>query len=139
LTDHKYFHAKLNALPDMLKWVRVRLKDADFSSSERKKIELAIEEALVNIIYYAYNERSGSIDLDVNCQGSWMQFMIVDKGIPFNPLDNIVDIHLDSPIQERKPGGLGIYLINELMDHIEYERLGNTNVLKLIKRLPSAQ
>ena len=82
--------AKLNQLPKMLKWARDHLKKSDFSQSERKKIELAIEEALVNIIYYAYKDHIGDINLDIDCKDNWMQFMIVDKGIPFNPLEKYI-------------------------------------------------
>lgn len=96
-----------------------------------QKIDLALEEALTNIIMYAYPEdEQGEIHLNAEVQKDRIHFEISDKGIPFDPLQHQED-KLDVPLEERKIGGLGIHLIKEIMDTIEYENKEGRNVLRL--------
>ena len=63
-----------------------------------------------------------------------MELVFIDRGIPYNPLENKdPDVTLD--IEERKIGGLGIFLVKEMMDEVLYEYVDGQNILKLIKDL----
>ncbi len=98
------------------------------------KIELALEEALVNICKYSYPEGPGNAE--VSCKQSKSRFIIeiVDSGIPFD-MTSLPAPDLTSSIEKRKVGGLGIFLIKKMVDEVKYRREGSFNILKLsIKR-----
>ena len=74
------------------------------------------------------------VDIDVVSGNGHIDFIISDSGQPFDPTDKgEVDTTLSA--EERQIGGLGIHLVRELMDSINYERQGGKNVLTLIKNL----
>ena len=102
-----------------------------FGQEEIRKIELAAEEALVNIFRYAYPERPG--DVEVNCKLDEGRFTleIIDSGIPFD-LTAIPDPDVTGGIQEREAGGLGIFFIKKVMDEVRYRRENDQNILTLI-------
>jgi serine/threonine-protein kinase RsbW len=100
------------------------------------EIELAVEEALVNICQYAYRNNAG--DVEVRCtRGGAQRFLIelIDAGDPFNiltlpPPDPTADL------DQRPIGGLGVLLIRSLVDNIAYRREGSRNIVQLVVQLP---
>jgi len=108
------------------------LSHRGFSPHRSSEIELAVEEALVNIFRYAYPDRSG--DVEVRCRAmedGQLVIEIEDAGIPFNLLST-PDPELSTEISRRKAGGLGIYFIRKMIDDIRYRRDGDRNVLTLV-------
>ena len=97
------------------------------------RMNLAIEEAVVNVIDYAYPSGTvGSVDINVTVYDNHMEFVISDSGTPFDPTKK-EDVDISLPVEERRIGGLGIHLVKQLMDKISYERKDGRNVLTLIK------
>lgn len=98
-------------------------------------VELAIEEAVVNVMNYAYPyEWEGKIHVKAYASAGKLFFEISDSGIPFDPTKaKEADISLS--VQQRSIGGLGIYLIRKYMDNMEYKRIEGRNVLTLSKNL----
>ena len=96
-------------------------------------IQLAVEEAVVNAMNYAYSSGTqGEIRIEAETSPSAISFVIRDRGVPFDPtLAKDPDVTL--PVEERKEGGLGILLIRTYMDDIRYERIGQENILTLTK------
>ena len=109
----------------------------DFEDEEARYIRLAVEEAVVNVICYAYpEEQEGDISIVAQANGQRLKFIITDSGIPFDPTEaSQVDITL--PAEERRIGGLGIHLVRKLMDSINYERENGKNILTLVKKIPN--
>lgn len=105
-----------------------------FDMSATMQINLAIEEAVVNVMNYAYPSGTvGNITIEVKSNGSEVSFIIIDSGTPFDPTAKPeVDITLSA--EDRSIGGLGIHLIRQIMDHINYERVNGRNILTLIKK-----
>ena len=96
-------------------------------------VNLALEEALANVIMYAYPEGvQGEVTLTAKVADNTIRMEISDMGIPFNPLQH-QEANLDVSLEERQVGGLGIHLIKEIMDEGEYAREGERNVLKMRK------
>ncbi len=116
------FAATLDQLPAMLAWVRAQ---CTAPALPVKKIELAMEEILVNIISYAYPDKPGQIHLSCDRLPHALRFTIKDQGIPFNPLG-----HPSPPPTPEKPGGLGIHLAKSLLT-LKYERHEPFNILTL--------
>ena len=103
--------------------------------SESMQINLALEEAVSNVINYAYpTGTKGDITIEAKSNGEKMFFIISDTGTPFDPTARpAVDTTLSA--EDREIGGLGIHLIRKIMDHINYERTDGHNVFTLIKKL----
>ena len=99
------------------------------------QLRLAIEEAVVNVIDYAYPlGTEGEIDILVQSDGQILRVIISDRGVAFDPTTKEkADTSLSA--EDRQIGGLGILLVRELMDTINYERTDGKNILTLIKKI----
>ena len=100
------------------------------------KVHIAIDEIFGNIAYYAYTPKTGEATVQVEIKNfpERLELTFIDKGIPYNPLENKdPDVTLD--IEKRKIGGLGIFLVKEMMDEVSYEYADGKNILKLKKNL----
>ena len=101
-------------------------------------IELAVEEVLANIINHAYPEAPGDVVLRCLAGPDRLVLEVADRGIPFDALA-VPDPRLSADITEREIGGLGIYLVKQVMDQVEYRREEDSNVLRLVvMRSPSS-
>ena len=112
---------------------------AGFNLSTIRKIVLAVEETIVNIINYAYPSEQGEIEIrvdSVELRGergeSCLTITITDSGIAFDPTA-VPDVNTAAAAANRQVGGLGIMLVRQIMDNIYYERKEDKNILKLIK------
>ena len=98
-------------------------------------LNLALEEAVTNVISYAYPEgQEGTVDIDVRATKEQLEFVISDRGIPFDPTTK-EDADITLGVEERPIGGLGIFLVRQLMDTILYEYKDKKNILTLRKQL----
>jgi len=122
---------KMENLGRLIESVSGCAKAQGFDQERISKIELAAEEALVNIIHYAYLERPG--DVEMICQVDRGRFIIeiIDSGIPFD-VTATPDPDVTAGIQEREPGGLGIFFMKKMMDEVRYRRENDRNILTLI-------
>ena len=98
-----------------------------------KNLQLAVEEAVVNVMKYAYPEGTeGYVHIRMRSDGHLLEVVITDAGVFFDPTaKEKADINI--PIQERQIGGMGILLVREMMDTINYERTDGKNILTLKK------
>ena len=99
------------------------------------KLQVAMEEMVTNVIFYAYPEgTTADISLTAESDDHEVTFVLSDSGKPFDPTaKEKADTSLS--IEDRQIGGLGILLVRELMDSINYERADGQNFLTLIKKL----
>lgn len=105
----------------------------NYSDEIKNDINVALEEALANIIYYGYNDDGQHmIDVVIDASEDEAAFTISDDGIPFNPLEKEAP-KTDLPLRERPVGGMGIHLIRNAVDEINYARENKRNVLTLKK------
>lgn len=96
-------------------------------------INLCVEEILVNIIRYGFADKSyHPIEVDMECQEKRIKITIKDEGLPFNPLKDAPAPSLHSSLAERPEGGLGVFLLKELMDDLSYKREGSSNILTML-------
>ena len=113
-------------------------KDVKVTKHVDMEIRLVCEEALMNIINYAYPKGHGEMiaGYEYAKENNCLTLKVCDYGIEFNPIkENNPDITSD--IMERSIGGLGIFLLKKISDIIEYERRENMNVLTIKKHYQS--
>lgn len=127
------FPASADALNDALSFVEEELGKADFPAKAVMQISVAAEELFVNIARYAYPGESGSMKLGVSVKNGTATLRFVDYGVPFDPLQKEdPDVTLDA--EERKIGGLGIFMVKKTMDSVRYERTDNRNIFTVTKK-----
>ena len=99
------------------------------------KMNLAIEEAVVNVMNYAYPSGvKGEVRIEAGVREGYVAFVISDDGTPFNPTE-VEDADTTLSAEERQIGGLGIFLVKHFMDIVEYKYVDGQNVLTLRKNL----
>ena len=102
-------------------------------------LNLALEEVLSNIIRHGYGEREdGEISLAIHLAPEAVVVTVEDYGVPFNPLE-VPDPDLTVPLDERAVGGLGVYLVRQLMDEVTYRAEGGKNILRMMIRIAPCQ
>lgn len=137
-SDKEIFPSTLDALPSVLVWVRRHLAETPLDEKEQKKIELALEEAVVNVVKHGLGEGNGEIALHCRIQTNrQIEFDLYDKGPLFNPLAHQQPIDTEAPLEDRNVGGLGLHLIHSCMDAVFYRREESQNILTLVKKLSS--
>ena len=101
----------------------------------RLAMNVAVEEIFINIASYAYEPASGEawITFRTLTDRKMMEFTFADAGYPFDPLQKAApDINV--PVEKRRVGGLGIYMVRKSMDEIFYEYKDDRNILTIRKR-----
>jgi len=135
--DELIIDAKKENLYIVQNFAAKKLEDANCPKKLHTKIAVVIEEVFVNIVSYAYNSGTGSVTLRVIINDDDISIEFEDCGKPYNPLDKKdPDIHVD--LNERGDGGLGIYMVKNMADTINYKRLENRNV-QTVRFLTSPQ
>ena len=128
-------HNDVQEVPEMTAFVEKTAEQANLDPSVTMTLTLAIEEAVANIMKYAYPKGEvGPIEIDATIKDSSLSFTIKDSGTPFDPTQvKKADITLSA--EEREIGGLGIHLIRNIMDTVEYHHTSNQNILTLTKNI----
>ena len=116
-------------------FIKSVMEKLNIERSLARRLQLAVEEAVVNVIDYAYPAgKEGEIEIRIMSDGKTLKTIIIDSGVAFDPTaKEKADTSLSA--EDRQIGGLGILLVRELMDTINYERENGRNILTLIKKL----
>lgn len=120
----------------VLEQVELMLEQTSCDEKTQMQIVMAAEELFVNIAHYAYGGAPGEAVLTMKVLQNPERFHMTfrDRGIPYNPLEH-KDPDITLSAEEREIGGLGIFLIKNTMDKMEYEYRDGWNVLSIEKRL----
>ena len=125
----------INTIPQLNEFIDAVCEELEIDMALAMSLNLAMEEAVVNVMDYAYPEGTeGEVDIEAIADETRLRFVISDSGKPFDPTaKEEVDTTLSA--EERPIGGLGIHLIRQLMDDISYERKDGKNILRLSKNI----
>ena len=135
IIDEKTFVIKNSAseVAQLIETVHSFAKSKKWVEKTVSQITLALEEVLVNIQSYAYTDKEAH-EITVTLSAGTTEFVakIIDDGRPFNPLESKKPDVTES-LDARKVGGLGIFLVRNVMDGVEYKRENGKNILMLKK------
>ncbi len=125
----------IEEVPQLATFVDEVCEVLGFDMSTTMSLNLALEEAVVNVMSYAYPAgTTGNVNIEAMANDRRLKFVISDCGTPFDPTaEKEVDTTLSA--EERPIGGLGIHLVRQIMDSINYERINGKNILTLRKKL----
>ena len=128
-------HNDVQEIPRLAAFIEEVAEANGINMSLSMNINLAMEEAVVNVMNYAYpTGTQGDIDIQASLAGNELTFTITDSGTPFDPTQTTVpDTSLEA--EDRPIGGLGIHLVRQLMDTLEYQYLNGKNILTLKKKI----
>ena len=129
----------------------LRTPEVASCKKEFSTLRLVCEELVVNVVDYAYPEEAeGYLDIEIEREpqfdpaqpgqnsDSYIIIRLKDGGTPFNPLAReMPDITL--PLEERRIGGLGIFLTVKKMDEVTYDYVNNENVLTIKKTISNEE
>ena len=132
---HLLIHNDIQQIPQLADFVETIAEEKHLDHSLTLSLNLALEEAVTNVIMYAYPEGTdGLVDIEAILRDDSLSFVISDSGQSFDPTAQPeADTSLD--VEERQVGGLGIYLVRSIMDNVSYERNGGKNILSMTKNI----
>jgi anti-sigma regulatory factor (Ser/Thr protein kinase) len=132
LLAERVFEADRERIGAMTSFVIAQAESRGLPPRRLLHLELALEEALVNICTYAYREPPREVTIRLLEEGSRFSVELIDEGIPFDPLEEAPTPDLTADLDGRAVGGLGVLLIRRVTDEVHYRREGSRNVLALV-------
>lgn len=127
------FPGSYSSLVKISEFVLQAAKQVGFSDFDLYKIETAVDEACSNIIEHAYGQENlGDIEISVEAEPEKLTVTLTDFGKPFDP-NFVKKPNLSSNLNERDDHGLGIYMMKQWMDIVEFVSSSEKNVLTLVK------
>ena len=129
----KIFPADIKELDSVSAFLEEELEKAECSPKLMMTFAIALEELFVNVAHYAYPDSHGTVVIGVDTSGDSIVVQLTDSGIPFNPVEK-ADPDVTLSAEERKIGGLGIYMVKKSMDSMNYVRQDGKNILTISKR-----
>ena len=121
-------------VPRLNSFIEEVCQTVGFDENVTMQVKVAVEEAVVNVMKYAYPiGQRGDVTIEAASNDVRLKITIIDCGKPFDPtVQGEVDTTLSA--EQRNIGGLGIHIMRQNMDSINYERMDNLNVLTLRKK-----
>jgi len=116
----------------VLNFITAEIKKTGYEHEIQNKIEMASEEIFTNIANYAYADEGGKVKIAVSIIDG-IKITFEDNGRPFNPTEYPAP-DLEKPLKDREIGGLGLYIVKQVMDKVEYTRENDKNILIISKK-----
>ena len=128
--------AAVEQIPHVTAFIDEQLEALDCPMKAQMQIDVAIDELFGNIAHYAYPEGTGdaTVRFDFEEAARMVTITLMDSGIPFNPLAKD-DPDVNTALEERGIGGLGIFLVKKTVDRVDYRYENGMNVLIIQKRI----
>lgn len=126
----------LDEIPRVTAAIDEAMRASAFSDDAILDLQLAVEEAIANTVIHGYRGAAGEVTIAIHATQGAVEVRIEDRAPPFNPL-LLPEPDLGADLDERQIGGLGVYLIRQVVDEVVYRYTGKKNILTLVKRRSS--
>jgi anti-sigma regulatory factor (Ser/Thr protein kinase) len=127
------FPRRLDSLAEIYEFVRGFFAVNGFDEESMKSVNLAVEELFTNMFKYSVGESEIAIALERNDRE--VAIRMTDFDVEPYDITQVPEIKVDKPLDDRKPGGLGIHLIKKLMDRVEYEYVDRRSTTTFYKKI----
>lgn len=125
--------ADIHEIPSLSEQLEVAMQSAGFPDNDILDTQLAVEEMVTNVIVHGYGAMGGAIVVSWRTGPDEIAIQLEDHATPFDPL-SLPEPDLASDIEDRKIGGLGIFLSRKIMDKMTYRYEGGKNILLMVKK-----
>jgi len=125
--------AKIDRLDEVMEFTETAVKNIGLDTKHIYNLNIAVEEIFVNIAHYAYRSGEGDVNISINITGDDITVEFKDSGIPYDPLGK-ADPDTTLSADEREIGGLGIFMVKQMMDSINYRYEDSFNILTIIQK-----
>ncbi len=116
----KSFDRSIDSIAEVYEFTESVLVAGDISDADRFPIHLAMEELFVNMVHY-YPDNDNAIELDVDVADGIASVTMTDIDVDPFDVTQSRKVDIDAPLDERTPGGLGLHLIQTMVDNLEYD------------------
>jgi anti-sigma regulatory factor (Ser/Thr protein kinase) len=135
MARHLVLHNNIQQIPQLAEFVEAIAEEKGIDQAMAMSLNLALEEAVTNVILYAYPDGiDGLVDIEAFIEDDCLRFILSDSGKPFDPTA-APDADVTLGVDERQIGGLGIYLVRNIMDTVSYRYENGKNILTMIKKI----
>ena len=135
MARHLILHNNIQQIPQLAEFVEAVCEEKGLPLPTVMSLNLALEEAVTNVILYAYPDGTdGLVDIEATVRDDSLEFVISDSGKPFDPTA-APEADVTLGFEEREIGGLGIYLVRNIMDTVEYRYENGRNILTMVKNI----
>jgi len=135
MARHLILHNNIQQIPQLAEFVETIAEEKNLDQAMAMSLNLALEEAVTNVILYAYPDGiDGLVDIEAYIHPDCLEFIISDSGKPFDPTA-APEADVTLGVDERQIGGLGIYLVRNIMDTVSYRYEKGKNILIMIKKI----
>ncbi len=101
-------------------------------------VNLVLDEVITNIVSYGYpDDGAHEIAVAVTVDDRRITVVVRDDGRPFDPTEQAPAVDVDSDLEDRSIGGLGLFFVRQMMTSVAYRRDGTTNEVTLVRALPA--
>jgi serine/threonine-protein kinase RsbW len=126
---------QVNELERVNRFVEEICEELGLDMELQMNLNLVIEEMVSNVIFYAYpQEKTEEIELTAESDGKELTFVLSDKGMEFDPTKK-EDADPNVNPMDRDIGGMGIYIVKNIMNQVTYQRLEGKNLLTMKKEI----
>jgi serine/threonine-protein kinase RsbW len=121
-------------VPVLMRFLKEFWSAAGLPPADSVKFELALEEVFMNLVMHGSSEAGTQVEVSVILCDGGLTLMVEDDGPAFDPL-LLPAPDVAASLEERKVGGLGVFLVRQMMDAVSYQRVAARNQLRMTKRL----
>lgn len=131
-------HNDVKQIELLTKFIEVLCEELGLDAMLTFNLNLVLEEAVTNVIMYAYpqdEDHTMTLKTWTEQSDNIIVFELKDQGRPFNPIEEAPEVDTTLSADERQIGGLGIFLINKIMDDVTYRYEEGSNILTMKKNI----
>jgi anti-sigma regulatory factor (Ser/Thr protein kinase) len=128
----KSFDRSLDSIADVYEFTEGVLVSGDIDEALRFPVHLAMEELFVNMVRY-YPDNDNAIQLDVDANDGKVTVTMTDYNVDPFDVTQSRDVDIDAPLDERTPGGLGLHLIQTMVDNLQYDWEDRRSTIRFTK------
>ena len=128
----KTFDRSIDSIADVYEFTENVLVSGDIGDALRFPVHLAMEELFVNMVNY-YPDNDNEIQLDVEAENGMVTVTMTDFDVDPFDVTRSSNVDIDAPLDERTPGGLGLHLIQSMVDNLQYDWEDRRSTIRFTK------